>query len=379
MRGDRAATLGGAGHSTPVPSEADLLASYRAAARRRNLALLVASVVLGLLVGVSIALGHAGEGALDSIRSFAAALWNWVTFGTVEDLDPTARIVWTIRAPRTLCAVVAGAALAVAGLLTQTTLRNPLASPYTLGVSSAASFGAAVALISGGGLPGLDLLPGDYPLVAHAFVCSSICVMVILLVTKLRGVTSETVILLGVAMMFFFSALTSMVQYLADPDEVAQLVYWMFGSLQRASWTKFWIVTIITVVAVATTRHRVWDLNALGAGDEAAEAVGVDVAATRVRSLLLAALVTAVVVSMFGPIAFIGLVAPHLARLVVGGDHRALVPASCLMGAGLLAGADVVARNVISPAVIPVGIITSFIGVPVLVHLMLRDRMRRWA
>lgn len=277
-------------------------------------------------------------------------------------------------------AIVGGIGLAFAGLIMQTILRNPLASPYTLGVSAAASFGAAVAIVLISGITAIVglTLNFDYLIIANAFIFAFLCTLIIYALSKIQTSSPETIVLLGVAMMFMFSAATSLLQYIGDSDELAALVYWMFGSLAKATWGKLQIMSIVVLITLIFSYRKSWDFNSLLLGDESAKSTGIDVERLRLTGLILASLTTAVIISMVGPIGFIGLVAPNLGRILIGGDHRFLFPAACLIGAILLLLADAIARTVLAPEVIPVGIITSFVGVPLLIYLMMRRRKEHW-
>lgn len=308
-----------------------------------------------------------------------AALWRGLLSGDLASSPLVDQIVWQLRLPRVLIAISGGMALALAGMLMQTILRNPLASPYTLGIASAASFGAALAIMMRASVLSLGAqIPYNYVVVVNAFLFALLSTAAVYLLTRLQRVTPETIVLLGIAMMFMFSALTSLVQYLGDPDELATLTYWMFGSLNQTTWSMVWIVTAVCFGAAIVSYRWVWDLNALTADDESAASVGINVPRIRLKAMVIASLLTATVVAFVGPIGFIGLVSPHLARMLVGGDHRVLFPISLLVGAIVLLVADTVARTVVAPVVIPVGIITAFIGVPILILLMLRRRAEHW-
>lgn len=356
-----------------IPAHDVLVDDYRRRTRRMGGRTALISVpllalgVFGLLVGAS------SYGIAESWGGL------WAAVAGQGDSTLIQRVVWELRVPRVLTAIVSGIALAVAGLVMQTILRNPLASPYTLGVSSAASFGAALAIVFRTGVLATGFaLPYEWIIVTNAFVFAMASTAVVYLLTRVQRVTPETIVLLGVAMMFLFSALTSLVQYLGDPDQMAELTYWMFGSLNRATWSTLATLTVVTVAGVVVSYRWVWDLNALTSDDETASSSGVDVSRVRLKGLALASMLTAAVVAFLGPIGFIGLVAPHLARMLVGGDHRFLFPASALLGSVLLLLADIVARTVVAPVVIPVGIITAFVGVPMLVFLMLRRKAEHW-
>lgn len=363
-----------------APVAARIVTEYQARVRRRAFIILATVMVLLVLIAIGLGIGAVGDSVAGNLTSFGSALWTAITGGERSALNLAEQIIWDLRAPRVFTAVVAGAGLAVAGLIMQAILRNPLASPYTLGVASAASFGAALAIILQTSMLGILAVSVafDLVIVANAFFFAFAAMIVVYTLARLQRVTPETIVLLGVAMMFLFGALTALAQYVGSPEEVAQLTYWMFGSLTKSSWTKLGVIAAVVVAAIIVSRCWAWDLNALLSGDDSARSVGIRVERIRLRGLLMASLVTAAVVAMLGPVAFIGLVAPHLARMLIGSDHRFLVPMTCVVGAVVLTAADLVSRTIISPVVIPVGIVTSFVGVPLLAYLVLRRKADHW-
>jgi len=252
-------------------------------------------------------------------------------------------------------------------------LKNPLASPFTLGISSAASFGAALAIVLGAGFVG-----GDWMIIGNAFVFTLIASMTVYGLAKYKGITPETMILAGIAIMYLFQAMTSFLQYVGHAEQVQEVVFWMMGSMGRSSWEKVWIVTAVITVCFPYLLLKSWDINALGTGDETATSLGVNVEKTRVICMMAVSLITASVICFTGTIGFIGLVSPHITRLVIGGDHRFLLPASALVGGMLLLAADTAARTVLAPVILPVGIMTAFLGVPFFVYLFLRKRKEFW-
>jgi len=274
---------------------------------------------------------------------------------------------------RILLSIVAGMGLAIAGAVMQGILKNPLASPFTLGISSAASFGAALAIVLGAGFVG-----GDWMIIGNAFVFTLIASMTVYGLAKYKGITPETMILAGIAIMYLFQAMTSFLQYVGHAEQVQEVVFWMMGSMGRSSWEKVWIVTAVIAICFPYLLLKSWDINALGAGDETATSLGVNVEKTRVICMMAVSFITASVICFTGTIGFIGLVSPHITRLVIGGDHRFLLPASALVGGLLLLAADTAARTVLAPVILPVGIMTAFLGVPFFVYLFLRKRKEFW-
>lgn len=270
----------------------------------------------------------------------------------------TTAVVWRIRMPRIIAAIVAGAGLSVAGCVLQNNLRNPLASPSTLGVSSAAAFGANFAIIIlGAG--------------------SMIATLVILALAKLKDFTPEAVVLAGVALSSLFSAGTTLMQYFAQDAQVAAAVFWTFGDLGRVSWKEVHILSAMTLMALIFFMFRRWDYNALDSGEETAKSLGVNVEKIRFESMLVSSMITSVSVAFLGVIGFVGLIAPQIVRRLIGNDQRYLLPLSTLMGALILLIADTLARTLISPVILPVGAITSFFGAPLFLYMLMRGHKKR--
>ncbi len=325
-------------------------------------------VILASLAGVAVTLGSAGLSVADSYRAVLAGLFPDAVDLPDRMIESNAvGIVWGWRLHRVLFAVVAGFGLAIAGSVMQGVLRNPLASPFTLGIASAASCGASVAIILGTGL-----ISGSLLIIGNAFLFAMLASAAIYGMARLRGMGSETLILAGIALMYLFSAVTSLLQYLGTADKVQEVVFWMFGSLDKSTWPKLGIVTVVVVAVVPFLLWHAWDLNALAEGDEVAASLGVPVERSMVGFMLAASLITAVIICFTGTIGFIGLVAPHITRMVIGTDHRTLLPASGLVGAVLLHGADCLARTAIPGTIIPVGIMTAFLGIPFFLYLFMR-------
>lgn len=284
-------------------------------------------------------------------------------------------VIWDIRLPVALMAVVTGASLAIAGAQMQTILNNPLASPFTLGISAAASFGAALALVFGVGL-----LPvaADYIVPINAFVMAMGAAMLIHVLSQSRGVTTETVILLGIALVFTFNALLALLQFFASEQALGAVVFWTMGSLTKASWQKLAITTAVLVFTLPLFLRRAWALTTLRLGDDKAASFGINVRRLRLEIMLLVSLLAAVPVSFVGTIGFIGLVGPHIARMIIGEDQRFFVPASALAGAAILSASSVVSKSLIPGLIFPISIVTALIGVPFFFSLIMASRKRAW-
>jgi iron complex transport system permease protein len=291
-------------------------------------------------------------------------------------------IIRNIRLPQALTAVVAGFGLAVSGAAMQSILRNPLGSPFTLGISQAAAFGAAfsVMFLRSGVMHSTAtdavVVSNPYLTTSIAFIFSLVGVGVILIIARIRRASPEVMVLAGIAMGSLFSAGTMFLQYFADDVQLAAMVFWTFGDTARANWKELAFITVVSVIAFVFFMFNRWNFNAIDAGDETANGLGVTVKKVRIVGMLVAAVTTAVIVSFLGIIGFVGLVCPHIVRRVIGDDHRFLIPGTCIMGGILLLASDTVARIMLAPNVLPVAILTSLLGAPVFVYLLIRGYRR---
>lgn len=336
------------------------VARHRHVERRR----LVVLAALLLLATALLVLDVATGPALLPVADVLAALAG-------RDVgDATLRaIVWELRLPMGLMALAVGVALGTAGASMQTLLDNPLASPYTLGLAAAAGFGAALCIQNGGwGLNPTVIVP------LCAFVACCFAAVVIYGVGTIRGMGTDTMVLAGIALLFLFHSLQSLLQFRASPEVGQQIVFWLFGSLAKATWTSVAITAFACVVAVPLLLRQSWRLTALRLGEQRARALGVNVGRLRFVTIALISLMTATAISFVGTIGFIGLVAPHLSRMLVGEDQRFLLPASGIVGALLLSAASVLSKVLMPGVLVPVGIVTALVGVPFFFHLILARR-----
>lgn len=287
-------------------------------------------------------------------------------FGALTgNADATAAVVITnIRLPRVIAAIVCGWGLSLSGLSIQSLLENPLGSPSTLGISQGAALGAAAAIVV------FDAKM--FSVTAFAFGGAMAATMVVLVLSGLKRLSAEAVILAGVALSSLFVSATILIQYLATETQLAMVVFWTFGDVARSSWREIGLMTGAVFLASFYLMTILWDFNALASGEEAAKGLVVNVAGIRVAGMVAAALVSAMATAFNGVIAFVGLIAPHMARRLVGDDHRLLIPFSSVLGAMLLLTADTIGRIVIGSGALPVGVITSFLGAPMFLYLLLR-------
>lgn len=339
---------------------------YRALALRRIALLGALLVALCVSVCVDMALGPANY----TIRQVLDAL-----FDASAVSDQLRVVVWDIRMPIALMAVTVGASLSVAGAQMQTILANPLASPFTLGISAAASFGAALALVMGTAILPVAI---TYMVPINAFLMAMAAAMFIHFASTMRGVTVETIVLLGIALVFTFNALLSLLEYLASEQALAAVVFWTMGSLTKATWGKVAITALVLVVTLPLFARQAWSLTALRLGEDKAASFGVDVRRLRLTTMMTVSLLAAIPVSFVGTIGFVGLVGPHMARMLVGEDQRFFLPASVLCGALLLSVTSVVSKTLLPGAILPIGVITALVGVPFFFLLIFTSRKRAW-
>ena len=339
------------------------VAAWRSANSRRVTVSLTGIALLLISFSADVATGPA-------MLRIEAVLRSLVGQGNDPMLDA---IVHNLRLPIALMAVVVGATLGVSGAIMQTILNNPLASSYTLGISAGAGFGAALAILVGGALP----LPETWAIPLAAFAFAGVACAMVGSVGRMRGSTPELLILAGIACLFLFQALLSLLQFLASPEALQQIVFWLFGSLLRASMGKTAIVAGVLAIALPLLLTDAWRLTALKLGDERARALGVRVDGLRLRAFVIVSLLTGAAVAFVGTIGFVGLVAPHIARMMVGEDQRHMLPASAIFGALLLSLASVASKLIMPGTVFPIGIVTALIGVPFFGWLVLTTgRMR---
>lgn len=276
------------------------------------------------------------------------------------EVDNTSYIIThSLRLPMAVMALVVGAALGYGGALIQTLLNNPMASPYTLGLAAAAGFGAS--LVIAFGFAGISLY---FAVPLGAFTMTMVCSSVLFLFAKSRAFSSEMLILVGIALLFLFQSLLSLVQYISAPEISQQIVFWLFGSLQKSNWTNVVIVGVVTIVCVALLIRDSWALCAFRLGESRAEVLGVNLSYIRFKALLIVSIMSATAISFVGVIGFIGLVSPYISRMLVGEDQRFYMLTSMLIGAVFLSASSVISKIIIIGTLFPIGIVTSFVGVP---------------
>jgi iron complex transport system permease protein len=284
-----------------------------------------------------------------------------------------AQIFFTVRLPRNFLAALAGAAMAGAGVLFQAVLRNPLACPFTLGVAGGSSFGAVMAILLGFG----TLMGGFSAVTLFSFAGALLSIgMVYALASMLRSFTAVTLLLAGIAISYFFNALVLLAYYVADFTQAYSMMHWLIGSLDVIDMVSVEKLAVLVILGFLILLSFSRELNLISAGDELAKTKGVSTVWVIGFSVMIASLMTSAVVALTGPIAFVGLIVPHIYRIWIGNDHRFLLPCSALGGAAFLTLCDTVARSFFGPTEVPVGVFTSLLGVPVLLWLLFHRRPR---
>jgi len=355
----------------PILESATGIDSYHRHIRKKQLILSGITILILLLIFISVNAGATKIGIWDTFQAFIG-----------QGDEKSSLVFWKIRMPRVTAALVAGIGLAISGCVMQNTLRNPLASPSTLGISGAAVFGANIAIILldvGNVLSTVNdavAINNPYIVTICAFASAMVAIIVILSLAKLRGFSPESIVLAGVALGSIFGAGTTLIQYFATDIKIAAAIFWTFGDLGRASWQEIGIMSVVVVISMMYFLFQRWNYNALANGEETARGLGVNTDRVRFWGLFMSALITAVTVSFLGMISFIGLIAPQIMRRIIGEDHRFLIPASALAGAAVLLISDTIARTWISPVVLPVGAITSLLGGPMFLYILIKGKLR---
>ena len=347
------------------------LGAYRDYIRRKWLVLVIMII---LTVAAGLASLMAGSAGL-SLKEVVLAIFK-------QGTKQTNTIVWNVRMPRIAAAMVVGVALAMCGCSMQNVLRNPLASASTLGVSQGASFGAALSIIWLGAGSQMNAGSGSAALTISnpmlvtvcAFLGGIVTTLIILGLSRMHGVTPSVMVLAGVAISSMFSGGTTLLQYFADDVMVATVVHWTFGNLGRAGWNEIYLIGALALLAFLFFYYHRWNYNAMESGPYTAKSLGVPVDFLIPASMVICALISSVSVAFVGCINFIGLIAAHIMRRFVGNDFRFLIPCTALCGAVLLLASDIACRMLVPPAVLPIGALTSFLGAPLFLWLIMRRR-----
>ena len=346
------------------PGVEDLLRTYDAGVRKK---VLIIGAGLVLMVILSLIFTTVGENQV-ALADVLRAIGHWISGNLTETQE---KVIVLLRLPRITLAVFAGVGLSIAGVVMQSITRNPMASPFTGGISNAAAFGASVSIVFGiGFFPGTEI-----GTVINAFLLSVACAVLVYTVAAKVGMSPETIVLVGIALSYLFSAATSTIEFFANEHQLAAVVQWAFGSLNGAQWPETLVVGFFAALSYVVIYCFAPALNIMTSGDDqVAASLGVKVNRVRCITGLFSVLATAAVISFTGVIGFVGLAGPHMARMLIGSDHRYLLPFSAVCGALLMLVADTLGRVILAPVIIPVGIVISFLGVPIFLNLILSRR-----
>ena len=338
---------------------------YKKRIRKNIVVILFLFIALIVLSIISISIGASSVNLETVIDVLLNKFFN---IGEVSDLSKV--IVLDIRLPRVIVAIFSGIALSNAGLLMQGIFQNPLVSPYTLGISNGASFGAALAIVMGLQFTFL----GVYAIPLFAFIFSIITMILVYFISKTAKNSSKNLILCGVAMGYLFSSLVSLLKYIGDNNDLPEIVFWIMGSLSNIKIEGTILIAISSIIAVVLIIFNAWKFNVITYGKETALSLGVNYNKISRLGLVICTIMIGITVAFTGIIGFVGLVAPHITRRIVGNDYRILAPAASLVGALLLLASDTIARNIIAPVELPIGVITSIVGVPFFIYLIIKKK-----
>lgn len=294
---------------------------------------------------------------------------------TDPDQDYCDRIIWNFRTPRTLFAIIAGISLAVAGAVMQSVMKNPLADPYTTGVSSGALFGVAIAMILGLTINGSYY---GFAVIINAIVFSMIPIAVIVLMAPFFRKSPTSLVLSGVAVSYLFNSLTSLLMVSTDSTTLSHVYQWQVGTLYDLSWGVIPLPFAMMFIGLAIIIPLSGKLNIMALDDKDAKSLGLDIEKLRILCLVILAMMTSVIISYVGIIGFVGLVIPHIVRILLGADNKYLLPAAGAFGAFFLLACDIIGRSLDVSAVIPVGVVTSFIGAPLFMYIIIRQKKNMW-
>ena len=337
----------------------DLSRQYKRRIANKLLFIFILGIALAVISIISINVGSSEMTVMESILTLLG-----------KGSDKSKLIVFSIRLPRILGGFFVGIGLALSGMIIQSSLNNPLASPSTIGISAASALGANIAIIS---FTAFGLKNSSLITAVCSFAASILCMILVIAISNLKGGDKTKVILGGVALNAFFSAITIIIQYFADEVKLAAAVAWTFGDLGRINYEETKLVMAVSVLSTIIVYVYRWKMNAMDSGEQVAHSLGVNTVYMRNLSIFLAAFNTGICVAFVGMIGFVGLLAPQMTKRVIGEDKRFMIPGTILMGAFIVLFSDTVARTIASPLVLPVGAVTSIIGAPVFGYILLKE------
>lgn len=350
----------------------DLRIQYNRERRRKYLFIAVCVVLAVFITFISLAVGTRNL----TIGDVVDIIVNHITGNISPELEYDDRIIWEYRIPRALLAIIAGCILAISGTVMQSVMKNPLADPYTTGVSSGAVFGIAIAAVLGFRIA--DGLVGEYATVLNAVVFAMIPVVIMIIMSPFFRKSPSTLILAGVATSYLFSSLTALLLVSTSSENLAHVYHWEVGNLAELGWAPVYVLSVVLVIGAGILWPMANKLNLMSLDDKDAKALGLDGKNLRIVCLTVLSFMSACVIAFTGIIGFVGLVIPHIVRLVLGSDNKFIIPAAMAFGAFFLLLCDSIARWMDVGATIPIGVVTSFIGAPIFLYLIIRQKKGVW-
>ena len=352
----------------------DLKINYKRYTKRKVIFISICVAVAVLSVGLSVSVGARDIEFIQVYKIIFDHLFGTPPgFGTSEWIDDN--IVWNLRIPRAVFAAVAGAGLAVAGAVMQSVMKNPLADPYTTGISSGACFGVAVATVLG--LSAFNGI-GQFGAIFNAFLFAMIPMILIIILAPMSNRSPATLILAGVAISYLFNALNTLLLVTTDAEKLADVYRWHVGSFVELSWNSVPLMFAITIMGTIVILFLSKQLNLMALGDQHAKSMGLNANTLRVVCLLIMSLMVASVIVFAGIIGFIGLISPHIVRMIIDADNKFVIPASAAFGAAFLMVADVISRLLSDINAVPVGVVVSFVGAPIFLYLIITQKRSIW-
>ena len=288
-----------------------------------------------------------------------------------DNSTPSSIVIWDIRLPMSLMAPLVGGALALAGAQMQTTLNNPLADPYTFGISSSAALGAALVITHNFYIP---FLSNDFQIPTIAFIFCMLTMLILCIVVSFTSISIEGVMLFGIALMFTFDALLVLIQFISSESELQAITFWKMGSLNRGSWSRIEILFITIIIITYLLMKDSWKLSMLKMGDFKAQSYGINTKRLKIKNLILIAILTSLSVSFTGAVGFVGLIAPHITRMLIGEEQRFFIPTSFFVGATLLELGSIASKTLVPGLILPLTVVLSFVGVPKFVFLIIKNK-----
>jgi len=355
-------------------TSSELKKEYRSYTKRKIAFILICAIVAFASVGLSASVGGR---TIEFFQVYSVILDHLLgkplEQGTVEWMDDY--VIWNIRLPRAIFAAVAGSGLAVAGVAMQSVMKNPLADPYTTGVSSGACFGVSIAMILGFTAFNQG---GQIGLIINAFVFALIPMALIAVISPMSRSSPATLILAGVALSYLFNAFNTLLMITTDSETLAEVYRWQVGSFTNMTWSNVYLMVTVTILGIIGILLMSRQLNLMSLGDDHAKSLGLDVNTIRIICLVIMSLMVASVIAFAGIIGFVGLISPHIVRMVIDSDNKFVIPAAAAFGAAFLMSADVISRLLSDINAVPVGVVVSFIGAPIFLYLIIKQRNKLW-